>query len=86
MSDPFQVQITRLDSPAAHHFAIIPSDTDDLPIRPRAIRVGEGGTLVLRDALQTEISYTVMAGEVLVFRALRVMATGTTATNIVGWY
>lgn len=73
-----------LSAPAGTHYAITPSDTIDLPFRPRALRVQTGGTLVLRDVNGTEISYMVTAGEIIPFRPMRVKATGTTAT-VVGW-
>ena len=86
MSDFFDDYSKTLESPADHHFVITPSDTADLAIIPRALRVGGAGTLSLRDKAGQDITYTVFDGEVVVFRAVRVLATGTTAGNIVGWY
>ena len=86
MSDFFSEFSKGLDSPADRHFSITPSDTSDLAIMPRALRIDSGGTLALRDESGQDITYTVSDGEVLVFRAVRVLATGTSASNIVGWY
>ena len=84
MADNFQSHPPGLDSPARRHYAISPSDTVDLLQLPRALRVLTSGNLALRDELGTVITYAVTAGEILPFRAMRVMATGTTAT-VVGW-
>jgi len=86
MTDTFQSYTSTLESPAEHHFTVIPSDTADLAVRPRALRIGGAGSVVLRDAKGADVAYAVQAGEILPVRALRVMATGTTATGIVGWY
>ena len=43
--------------PADIHYAITPSDTADLPRRPRALRVLAGGNLALRDSEGTVIYY-----------------------------
>lgn len=70
--------------PADIHYLITPSDTADLPRRPRALRVLAGGNLALRDSEGTVITYAVTAGEILPFRASRVMQSGTTAI-VAGW-
>ena len=86
MTDTFQSFTSSLESPAEHHFSVIPSDTTDIAVRPRALRIGGAGMIVLRDRKGIDVSYVVQAGEILPVRALRVLATGTTATDIVGWY
>lgn len=86
MTDTFHAYNPSLDSPAENHFEITPSDTADLPFRPRALRIDTGGTIVMRDDAQQDVSYTVADGEILAFRPWRVLATGTTATGIVGWF
>ena len=84
MADPFASNASGLDSPATRHFSITPADSD-LAIRPRAIRCGGAGNLVIRDEAGTDVTYAVSAGEVLAFRAIQVRA-ASTATAIVGWY
>jgi hypothetical protein len=76
---------SRID-PADRHFTITPDDDADLSIVPRAIRVGGAGNVVIRDGAGTDVTYAVTAGEVLTFRPVRVLDTGTTATGLVGWY
>lgn len=86
MADHFDDFTKTLESPADRHFAIQPDDSADLAIMPRAVRIGGAGTLAMRDRGGNDVTYMVTAGEVLVFRPLRILASGTTATDIVGWY
>jgi hypothetical protein len=86
MADYFKTVSKTLESPADRHFPISPDDVTDLTIVPRALRIGGAGTLVLRDATGEDVTYTCVAGEVLTFRPVRVLETGTTATDVVGWY
>lgn len=86
MADHFDDFTKTLESPADRHFPIVPDDGTDLAIMPRAVRVGGAGAVVMRDRSGQDITYVVAAGEVLVFRPLRILASGTTATDIVGWY
>lgn len=76
---------TELDSPARYHAAIVPSDTTDLPVRPRVIYCVAGGTVALRDGNGVDLSYTLYAGDILPLSPVRVLATGTTAT-VYGWW
>jgi hypothetical protein len=85
MPDPFDTDYVNLTSPAVAHYAVSPSDTLDLPVRPRAIYVNTTGTAVLHDNDGEEISYELQAGAVLSIRPVRVLATGTTA-QLVAWY
>lgn len=84
MSDRFQGHSKGLESPADTHFAITPADGADLVPRPRAIYCQTTGTVAVMDRTGAVVAYAVQAGQVLPFRAMRVMATGTTAT-VVGW-
>lgn len=83
-SDPFATQSRGLTSPATEHFAIVPADGADLPLRPRVLRVLTSGDIAIRDAKGVVIVYPVVAGETLQFSAVGVEATGTSAT-VVGW-
>lgn len=85
MSDPFDSDYVNLTSPAVSHYAVVPSDTDDLPVRPRALFVNVGGTAVLEDNDGVAVSYELGAGTVLTLRPVRVLAAGTTA-QLVAWY
>lgn len=86
MADNFSSYAQGLDSPARAAFAITPHDTNDLAITPRALWTGAGGTIVciLADD-SAEVTFSdVAAGCILPIRAKRVLATGTTATGLVG--
>lgn len=82
--DPFAAQARGLTSPATQHFAIVPADGVDLPVRPRVLRVLASGDVALRDVGGVVVIYPVIAGETLQFSAVGVEATGTSAT-VVGW-
>ena len=84
MTDPFFYNATTRESPASQHFAIVPSDSSDLPIRPRVLYCAADGTAVVRDGVGNDLSYSLLAGDILPVSAVRVLATGTTAT-LYGW-
>jgi hypothetical protein len=85
MPDPFDTDYVNLTSPAVSHYTIVPSDTVDLPVRPRALYVNASGTAVLQDKDGETVSYEVMTGMVMSIRPGRVLATGTTA-QLVAWF
>lgn len=74
--------------------AVSPSDTVDLPRKPsHALHIGTGGTLTVIMAEDyvaggtgPTTPFTVVAGETLYVEVSRVMATGTTASNITALY
>ena len=87
LTDNFAGYNSGLDSPASGMITVTPSDGTDLSVMPRALMVGVAGDLavVMKDgttgtlpALQPGVPYPV--------RVSRVLATGTTATGIVGLY
>ena len=86
MTDQYSSHAKSLVDPAELHWLIVPDDDNDLPIRPRSIYCHEGGTIVLVDETGTALSYdlTNLAGWDIPFRAVRVLATGTTGTYY-GW-
>ena len=79
---------SQLVGPYVYGFAVVASDVYDLPEITRAVYVGITGdvtVLFARDASETPITFKDWpAGKELPLRVKRVMATGTTATNIVG--
>lgn len=83
--DPFLNHSTGRSSPARRHLAIAPSDSADLPVIPRVIYCQTAGNVAIRDVAGVDVTYTVMAGQILPFSAQRVLSTGTTAT-VVGWW
>lgn len=73
--------------PAVFAFPISPSDADYLPFVPRAVYVGGSGNLAVMTAgLDIVVLVGVAVGSVLPVRVIKVFATGTTATNLVGFY
>ncbi|MFK7699655.1 spike base protein, RCAP_Rcc01079 family [Pseudomonas caspiana] len=84
-SDRFSFYSPGLNSPISFVFAIAPDDASDLPEITRALYIGGAGNirLVARDG-GTVTYANVPAGSRLPIRASRVLATGTTATNIIG--
>lgn len=83
-TDPFAALSRSLTSPATEHFAVVPADGVDLPLRPRVLRVLTSGDVAIRDVNGVVITYAVSAGETLQISAVGVEATGTTAT-VAGW-
>lgn len=85
MTDDFETHQTGLTSPAMGGSVISPSDTTDLQRATRAIYVGGTGDLrVTFVDGQTVTLSGVPAGGILPLRVIRVLATGTTATGLVG--
>jgi len=85
MTDRFKDTSSGLSGPAFDAFAITPSDANDILEVTRALYIGGGGniTLITKGGTQTTFA-GVSAGAILPIRTSRVMATGTSATNIVG--
>lgn len=83
-TDKFANYSRGLNSPATQQFTIAPQDAVDLPIRPRFMRVTQGGTLALRDDNGTVLTYQVLPGETVWFSPRGVEASGTSA-EVVGW-
>jgi len=71
--------------PGDSHVAITPNDNTDIDINVRSLKIGSGGNIAIRDENGVDITYPVVSGEVFPFAPKRVLSTGTTATNIVGW-
>ena len=67
---------------ARNHFAITPSDAT--AIYADALYVGTGGTVACEDRDGTAATYTVADGANILTQVTKVLATGTTATGIVG--
>lgn len=84
MADKFDTQADVVFAPARRHFQIAPSNSADLPTRPKAIYCQADGTIVCRDDLGVDLPYAMTAGQILPLRPVRVLATGTTGT-FYGW-
>ena len=85
MSDNFALNVKGLESPADIHRLIVPADGVDLDPKPRSLRVITAGTIAVRDRLGTIIEYPVIAGEIFVFRAQGIEATGTVDAVVAAW-
>ncbi len=80
--DNFQGYSKGYTAPADIHYPITPNDDADLPRIPRVLHCTVAGNVVIRDKEGTDISYPMVVGQGLVFRARRILATGTTATVV----
>lgn len=85
MSEDFSSRPSGLTSPARDAFAITPSNTVPLPQQVRGVYVGGSGNLRVLMVSGVQVDFTgVLAGAVYPIRLSQVMATGTTATGLVG--
>lgn len=84
--DPFESTIDSPIAPAQNCFAIAPHDTAELPLVTKSIYVGQAGDLALLPLRgQTVVIFrNLQAGMMLDVRARTILATGTTAADIVG--
>lgn len=74
-----------LQNTAADGFDITPNDSVDLADEAGAIYVGGAGDIALITSRGTTLTFTALnAGTILPFKVSRVLATGTTATNLIG--
>lgn len=85
MTDSFKNFARSLTSPPENAGAIVPDDAADLPQATRALYVGGAGDVVLRMlGGETVTLANLQAGALVPLRVARVLATGTTATGLVG--
>lgn len=85
MTDPYRDVRGDVASPAIHAAAITPNDSVDLEFPTRSIFVGGDGNLAVIMKGGETVTFTgVVAGMVYPIRVTRVLATGTTAANLVG--
>ncbi|MGB1304023.1 spike base protein, RCAP_Rcc01079 family [Pseudoalteromonas marina] len=68
--------------PATSWSSITPSDSTDITFR--ALWINSGGNITLRDSQGNDELFTVVDSTLLPIQPKRVMATGTTATGIIG--
>lgn len=87
MPDRYDSHTPSLSSPLIGGFSITPNDLVDLPAVTRQLRVtGSGGQLAISWAGGDQTVEPVVSGDVLDWRVRRVLATGTTATGLRGYY
>ena len=82
--DQFRHHAQSLESPATRIAEIVPSDTADLAFVTRAISVAQAGHLQVVTSGGDTGRVFVAAGVPFPLRVSRILATGTTATGIVG--
>lgn len=85
-NDPFKYLTDTPMAPAEQCFAIVPSDSQDLPAPTKALYIGEGGDVALVTLRGTDdvVFRNLQAGSILDVRVKAVRASGTTATSLVG--
>lgn len=86
MSDHFKDHTAGLSSPAHSGSHISPNDSDKLSVYSRALFVGGAGSLAVELVGQPGSVITmsqVQPGVIYPLRVSKVLATGTTATNII---
>lgn len=92
MADKFAGYFDNISDPGTRSAAIVPSDTADLPdVGPKGIYVGARGDVTMVGVgapigAAPDTWKDVAAGSLIPFRARRVMATGTTAANLLAIY
>ena len=85
MPDRFQNSSPSLSGPAAHGFAVTPNDSTTLAETTRALYVGSAGAVAVLMASGASVTFAgVAAGAMLPVRVTKVMATGTSATDLIG--
>jgi hypothetical protein len=82
--DQFKHHAQSLESPATRIAEVVPSDTIDLPFVTRAISVEQAGHLSVITSAGDTGRFFLAAGVPFPIRVTRILATGTTATGIVG--
>ncbi|WP_182085403.1 hypothetical protein [Aureimonas sp. ME7] len=84
--DTYLSTATSMAGPANRLFAVTPDDGADLPFVTTGLYVGGGGDLAVKDRESdaTVVFRNLGSGAGLPIRVARVLATGTTATDIVG--
>lgn len=84
MEDEFSYHRAGLTSPAEGGAAVTPSDSEDLPTASRALYIGGAGNVAVVTVGGDTVTFVGLASaSILPVRVARVLATGTTATNIV---
>lgn len=85
-SDQFKLSGDSVISPARKCFAVLPSDTSELPSVVKALYIGTGGDLSVMAADDSAfVTFrNIPDGFIIDIRAVAVRATGTSAADIVG--
>jgi hypothetical protein len=85
MADRFRNSSPSLAGPASDGFAVTPHDSNLLSETTRGLYVGGAGNIAAVMASGVSVTFSaVPAGTVLPVRLTRILATGTSATSMVG--
>jgi hypothetical protein len=85
MTDRFENSTASLSGPASHAFTITPSDTAALAETLRGVYIGGGGAITAITQSGATVEFTALpSGSILPVRLSKILATGTTATGLVG--
>lgn len=82
MVDTFDSHAASITAPPSHAAPVVPSDTSDLPFVSRALYVGTPGDVHVITHGGQDITYKALSGT-KILRVARVMASGTTAADII---
>ena len=67
--------------------AVAPNDSTDMPNQARALYVGGNGNIAVQNNKGVAVSFIgVVAGTILPVQTARVLATGTTATDLISLF
>lgn len=84
MTDRFASRAQSLDGPATHGFAVTPSDATPLAETTRALFIGQAGNVAVTFASGASATFAgLAAGTILPVRVTSVLATGTTASDLI---
>ncbi len=88
MEDYYQGTFDEVDDPGTVATEIVPDDDVDLAVVPKGIYVGTGGDIAMIGARQPSGSAAVIwrnipSGALIPFRPRRILASGTTASDLI---
>jgi hypothetical protein len=83
--DKFQGEKKSYEMPSNQLFPITPDDVNELVFIPRSIYIGISGDLAVTDEFNNDVIFTnCFQGTWLPIRVKKVLATGTSALNLIG--
>lgn len=83
MKDDFSTFAETPGAPARNALQIVPNDDADLSVIPRCVMALTSGTMTATFQNGETVTVQIGAGQILPFRPVRILATGTTATGFV---
>ena len=87
MANPFTGQSPDPDVTAIDLFTVTPSDSTNLPFPTRRIYVGSAGTVTVVTTKETTVTFSGLAAGSMIgdFNIYKILATGTTASQLIGF-